>query len=126
MEIALLVGRILFGGLFLMNGISHFTQRSGMVSYAKSRHLPMPGFLVMASGVLLLLSGLGIIFGVYVRESLAIIAGLLVLIAFSLHTFWNDSGNDRMAEMGAFTKNMALLGATLMMYSINLPWAFSL
>jgi len=127
MEIAFLVGRILFGGFFLMNGINHFTQKSGLVAYASSKHLPMASLMVLLSGILLILAGLGVIFGVYIKESLAIIAGLLVLISFSMHTFWNDSNSQtRMSEMIGFMKNMALLGATLMMYSVALPWVYSL
>ena len=33
-DILLLVGRLLFGGLFLYNGINHFQNRAAMTGYA--------------------------------------------------------------------------------------------
>jgi uncharacterized membrane protein YphA (DoxX/SURF4 family) len=37
-----LIGRILFGGLFLYNGINHFRQRRNLAQYAGSKHVPAP------------------------------------------------------------------------------------
>ena len=35
-DVALLIGRLLFGGLFVYNGINHFTSRAAIVGYCQS------------------------------------------------------------------------------------------
>src|ERR1039457_195590 len=52
-NIAFLVGRIIAGGFFLMNGFNHFAQLNMMTGYAKSKGIPAPALAVGGSGVLL-------------------------------------------------------------------------
>ena len=42
MEIVLLVGRILFGGFFIMSGLNHFQNLGMMSGYAESKNVPFP------------------------------------------------------------------------------------
>jgi putative oxidoreductase len=44
-----------------------------------------------------------------------------------MHAFWSDtSAATRMADMVNFTKNIALLGSSLMFLAIPEPWPYSL
>ncbi|MBI5221628.1 MAG: hypothetical protein HY979_02390 [Candidatus Magasanikbacteria bacterium] len=44
-----------------------------------------------------------------------------------MHNFWKDTDqNMKMSNYVNFTKNMALLGAALMLLVISTPWAMSL
>ena len=62
-SIAFLIGRVIAGGFFLMNGFNHFAQRNMLIGYAKSKGIPAPPLAVGGSGVLLLLGGLSLLLG---------------------------------------------------------------
>jgi uncharacterized membrane protein YphA (DoxX/SURF4 family) len=53
MKPLLLIGRILFGGLFLYNGINHFRQRKNLAQYAGSKHVPAPQAGLVIAGLML-------------------------------------------------------------------------
>ena len=59
-----LVARVLFGGLLAFMGVNHFTDTEAMAGYAEMKGLPAPTFSVVASGVVLVLGGLGVVLGV--------------------------------------------------------------
>ena len=56
-NIAFLIGRVIVGGFFLMNGFNHFAQLNMMTGYAKSKGIPAPALAVGGSGILLFLGG---------------------------------------------------------------------
>lgn len=127
MDILFLIGRILFGGFFLMNGITHFTKDTMLIGYAKTKGVPVPHLSVYLSGFLILMGGLGIIQGIYVQESVSFIVLFLVLVTLKMHSFWKETDQmTRMGEMINFIKNIALIGAALMMLAIPEPWPLSI
>lgn len=116
MDILLLVGKILFGGYFLYNGVMHFKNLKMMEGYAASKGVPMPSFAVSLTGLMLVLGGLGVIFDQYVQISLGLIATFLLVISFTMHAYWKETDPmKKMPEMQSFLKNMALLGAALIL-----------
>jgi uncharacterized membrane protein YphA (DoxX/SURF4 family) len=126
MEFIFLLGRVLFGGFFLMNGINHFTQKKMLSEYAKSKHIPSPEFAVTFTGALLFASGVSIILGIFIPIALFALIVFLFITSFTVHAFWKDT--DTMTKMNnyiGFMKNIALLGACLMMYFIE-SWPLSL
>lgn len=127
MKTLFLIGRILFGGYFLYGGIHHFSQLSTLYRYAAFKHVPMPKLAVGGSGVLLFLGGLGILLGTWPHIGALLIAVFLVGVSPVMHNFWAiTEPNQRMAETINFSKNMALLGAALMLMIISQPWVLSL
>lgn len=125
-EILFLIGRVIFGGYFLMSAWNHFSKHGMLTGYAASKGVPMPGVAVFVSGLLILFGGAGILFGVYVEWAVAAIAVFLVPVSFQMHNFWKDADpNMKMANMVNFTKNMALLGAALIFLSVPTPWILS-
>ena len=126
MEIAFLIGRILFGGYFLTGAASHLINNAGMVGYASSKGVMAPKAAVVGSGLLLLIGGLSVLLGYMPLIGVITLALFLVPVSFKMHAFWKET--DPMAKMNAkiqFSKNMALLGAALMLLAVQLPWAFS-
>ena len=114
-----LVGRILFGGYFLYSGINHFVGLEGMAGYAASKGVPAPSLAVAFSGLLILLGGLSIVLGFWSRVGAWLIVLFLVTVSFMMHNFWAVS--DPQAASGEtvnFMKNMALLGAALMISTV--------
>ncbi len=126
MEIFFLLGRIFYGGYFVMMGINHFRNKKMLAGYGESRGLSAPGGAVMLSGLLLILSGMSIVLGVWIKAAVAFLVIFLFLVSLIMHAFWKDT--DPMTKMSNqinFMKNMALLGAALILPMIKEPWLWS-
>jgi putative oxidoreductase len=122
-----LLGRAIFGGYFLYNGINHFLHEQMMSQYAASKGTAVPDVAVTASGAMLTIGGLSILAGVKPRQGLAAIIGFLIPVSLQMHRFWEEQDPQKqMAEMINFTKNMALVGAALMMMQLEHPWPASI
>ena len=127
MEYLFLLGRILFGGFFLFNAYKHFTGVSSMAPYAASKGVPAPRMAVLGSGLLLALGGLSILLGVKPKWGVLLLALFLVPVTLTMHNFWADQDQQtRYSNQIQFQKNLALLGATLMLLLIPEPWVLSL
>lgn len=124
MAIIFLIGRILFGGYFIMNGYNHFKNLSGTTGYAQSKGVPNAKTAVIVGGVLLVLGGLGIVLGVFPRFAVLLLEIFLIPVTYKMHQFWKIT--DPMQKMGEqinFTKNVALIGAALVFFA---PWIYSI
>jgi len=127
MDIVLLVGRILFGGFFIMGGAMHFMKLKDMTEYARTKGAPMPKLSVMGTGMVIMFAGLAVVFGVYQSISLLVISAFLLVITPIMHAYWKVADpNMKMMEMQMFLKNMALLGASLALYVFSSEWPISL
>jgi len=110
-----------------MNGINHLKNRSALTGYAASKGVPSPNLAVIGSGLLILLGGLGVLLGVYTQISLWLIIIFLVPVSFKMHNFWTLSEPmPKMMDQVHFMKNMALVGAALMMMFLSQPWVWNL
>ncbi len=126
MDILFLVGRIIFGGYFIFNGMNHFRNLDMLSGYAQSKGTPAPSLAVIVSGVIILLGGLSILLGAYPIVGIVLIIAFLLPVSFVMHNFWAvEDQQMQMADMINFTKNMALVGATLMFLAIPRPWPLS-
>jgi len=122
-----LLGRILLGGYFIQNAYNHFKNVEGLTGYAQSKGVPMPKASVIITGLMMLLGGLGILLGVYVDVAVFLLVLFLLATLFKMHRYWEVA--DPMARMGEhvnFYKNLALLGALLMLLGIPTPWVLVL
>lgn len=127
MDTLLLVGRIIFGGYFIYNGINHFLGFGPMTQYAKSKGVPLPAMAQGLAGLMLLLGGVSIVFGIYPFVGIVLLAAFLVPASLMMHNFWKlEDVHSRLADKVNFIKNVALLGAILMLLAIPSPWPLSL
>ena len=125
--ILILVGRLLFGGFLAFQGLNHFMNTDEMAGYARSKGVPAPRFGVIASGILLLLGGLGIILGVYPIIAAGILAVFFVLVTPVMHDFWAAPEAEQQNEMVDFIKNVELLGASLVFLVLGgETWGYAL
>ena len=98
-----------------------------MAPYAGSKGVPAPRAGILGSGVLLLLGGLSIILGVKPKLGVLCLVLFLVPVSFTMHNYWADKDpQSRQMNEIQFHKNLALLGAALMMLMISEPWWLSL
>src|ERR1035437_538486 len=113
------IGRILLGGYFLMSGYSHLKNIKMLSGYAGSKGVPMPSAAVFITGLMLILGGAGIFLGVWVRVSILLISLFFVGVTFKMHDYWNvQDPMQKMTQEMNFKKNLALLGAVLMLLAI--------
>src|ERR1051325_4231134 len=126
MRAAFLLGRAIFGGFFIQNGLRHFRENKSLSQYAASKGVPNAEAAVAASGALVLAGGLSVLAGAKPRQGLAAILGFLLPVTLQMHRFWDvqDPGQ-RMNEQVNFMKNTAIMGAALMLMQIPQPWPWS-
>jgi len=126
-NIAFLIGRVIVGCFFLMNGFNHFAQLNMMTGYAKSKGVPAPALAVGGSGVLLFLGGLSLLLGYHPTIGAALLVTFLLGVSFGIHNFWTVQDQQaKQVEMTNFLKNMAILGLLLMTVAIPRPWLMSI
>jgi len=119
MDLILVIGRILFGGFFLMSGINHFTKLEAMTGYAKYKKLPAAKLGVLISGLMLVIGGITVILGYYADLGALLLAIFLVLAAVIFHNFWKETdATAKQNEMLAFMKDIALAGAALVIFAM--------
>lgn len=126
MKAPFLIGRVLFGGFFLYNGIHHFLEHEGLAQYAKAKNVPAPDAAVMASGAALIVGGASLLLGIKPKMGAAAVTGFLAGVSPVMHDFWKqEDPQQRQNEMIQFSKNMALLGGALALMAVEEPWPTS-
>ena len=127
MDILLLIGRIILGGYFIYSGVNHFLGLTMMAQYAKMKGVPFPEIAIGLTGFMLVVGGLSVVFGIYPFWGLSLLVCFLVPVSLMMHNFWTlNDPQLRMADKINFLKNLALVGAILILLAIPLPWPLSL
>lgn len=127
MKAPFLLGRLIFGGFFLYNGINHFKQYKSMAQYAQAKHVPVPEAAVLGTGALLTVGGASILLGAKPKLGGLALLAFLAGVSPAIHDFWNDKDpGQKQNNLAHFMKNMALLGGTLALLGVEEPWPVSL
>ena len=127
MDISILLGRILLGGMFIMFGMNHFLQFPGMVGYAQAKGLPLARTGVLLGGIFQLLGGSSLLLGLEVEIGAWLLVAFLVPNTFYVHRFWTVADfSTRTVETVIFFKNLGLLGGILLVATMPQPWPYSL
>lgn len=127
MKAVFAIGRILFGGFFLYNGINHFRHKDFMAQYAAAKHVPEPELAILSTGGLLAVAGLSLILGVKPKLGAAGLLAFLAGVTPTMHDFWNvEDPQQKATENVQFMKNVALAGAALSLMAVEEPWPASL
>jgi uncharacterized membrane protein YphA (DoxX/SURF4 family) len=123
---ALLLGRAVFGGYFLYNGLNHFRKVGMMEGYAGSKGVPAPKAAVIGSGALVALGGLSLLLGVRPKFGAGMIGAFLLGVTPAMHNFWAQTDpQSKMNEHVHFLKNVALLGGASLAAAVPEPWPAS-
>jgi uncharacterized membrane protein YphA (DoxX/SURF4 family) len=120
------VGRLVFGGYFLYNGLNHFLSLAMLTQYAAAKGVPVPDLAVATTGLLLLVGGVSVLLGIWPQIGALCIVLFLAVVTPMMHNFWDIADPvQRIAEIAHFGKNVALLGGTLLMLGVPRPWPYS-
>ena len=124
---ALAIGRAVFGGYFLFNGINHFLNRNMLLAYARSKQVPAADVAVMGAGALLVIGGLSLVTGLRPKWGASLITMFLAGVTPQMHAFWNiEDEAQRIQELVNFTKNLALIGGAAFAAAVPEPWPASM
>ena len=116
MNLALIIsGRVLLGLYFLLPGIMKFVSWDMHLALMAEHNMVMIPVLLAAAGAFEILAALALMANRYTALVSLMLAGLVVLINFSLHDFWNYSGIEGAHEMQNFIKNLAILAGLLVL-----------
>jgi uncharacterized membrane protein YphA (DoxX/SURF4 family) len=125
-EYVFLLGRILYGGFFIVGGLNHFSHLGMMSGFVASKGVPAGKVAIIISGLLIIIGGASIVLGCRPEIGVLCIVVFLVPVTFMMHAYWQEA--DAMQQMNQrvnFQKNLALLGAALMILIIPRPWVLS-
>ncbi len=113
MKYIVLIGRMLYSAIFISASLGHFSHEA--VDYAMQRGIPAASVLVPLSGVLAFLGGLSILIGFKARYGAWLIVLFLIPVTFTMHNFWAmEDVSTQAVQKTMFLKNLAMLGAALM------------
>jgi putative oxidoreductase len=126
MKAPFLIGRILFGGFFLYNGINHLLSAREMARAAESKGVPAPELAVKLSAAPLIIGGASLLLGVKPKLGALAIVGFLAAVTPVMHDFWrSEDPEERTQNMIDFMKNAALAGGAVALMGVDEPWEAS-
>ncbi|HEU5400070.1 MAG TPA: DoxX family membrane protein, partial [Terriglobales bacterium] len=64
MKVPFLIGRLMFGGFFLYNGINHIVNRKQLAEYTRAKNVPLAEAAVVATGGMMLAGGTSVVLGI--------------------------------------------------------------
>lgn len=110
------LGRILLSTIFLMsavgNKIPNFDKVAGYMAF---NDVPSPKFMLVGAIAFLILGSLSVILGFKARWGAGLLLVFLILATYFFHDFWTLEDADAIKmQTIAFMKNMALMGAMLL------------
>jgi putative oxidoreductase len=121
-----LIGRAVFGGYFLYNGVNHFVNRQMLAGHARHKGVPLADIAVPLSGAMLVAGGMSLLLGKRPKLGTGLIMGFLATVSPTMHAFWADRDEqERQGDVIHFAKNIGLIGAALLAASMPEPWPFS-
>jgi putative oxidoreductase len=122
---AALIGRLLLASIFIISGWGKITGFGGTAGYIASQGMPMPEVLTVIAIVFELGGGLAIALGWKARWAALALALFLVVITPIFHAFWAVAPDMKMAQLINFQKNVAILGAFILVYAFG-PGRYSI
>ncbi len=117
MDIVILVGRILFGAVFVGGALGHFTQTAAMAAYTESKGIRPGKLAVLASGAWMFTGAALVILGAWADLGALMLAVFLLPTALIMHPFWNEQNPEvKAGEQIHFNKDVSLAGAALALF----------
>ena len=120
MDVLFLIGRILLVALFIQSGSTvHLLMRQQGIAYARMYNVPAPELTVPLTGIVAVLGGLSVVFGVWGDLGALLLVGFLIPVSYYMHGFWREEDPmQRANQMAHLTKNVAVLGGALVLFYV--------
>ena len=111
------IGRILFALPFAIFGINHFLMMDYYMGMLTS-FIPRTGFIMILTGIMLILASISIITKKFVTISTLLLATLLFIFIVTIHIPHLINGIDTTTTLIALLKDVSLMGGSLMIAGI--------
>lgn len=112
-----LIGRILIALIFIISGLFKILGYSQTVGFAASKGLPLASVAIACAIAIEVLGGLAVLIGFKTRIAAWILFLYLIPTTFLFHNFWAMTGMQQQDNMAHFLKNVAIMGALLLLAS---------
>lgn len=116
---ASLAGRILLATIFLLSGLTKFTDWNGTAQYMSAHGVPMIPLLLPIAGIIEIAGGLAILLGAQARVAATLLFLYLIPTTFVFHNFWGQTGMENVDQMHHFLKNLAIMGGLAMIVGLG-------
>lgn len=117
MEIVLLLGRAVFGLYFVNAAIQNLINLERVAASAGARGVPKAKLCLVTTAPLMIASGLSILLGFYAWIGAILLIVFLIPASLLRHRFWSVSDpREAVGDQRHFEKNMALIGACLLIW----------
>jgi putative oxidoreductase len=119
MDVVELIGRIVFGLVFWLNGWAHLSQREARVGLGRMIGAPSPEITVPLTGVQMLVGATLVALGIWGDLGALLLAVFLPIAAFLAHRYWEETDPMmRAIQEAQFWKNISLMGAAIFAFAI--------
>lgn len=114
-------GRTLLALYFIFPGVMKFVDWDRSVALMELHNMVMIPVLLASAGIIQIAAGLCLLMNKQVVVSALALAGMVLIINFNLHDFWNtyDGVNTR-HETQNFVKNLAIFAGLLLIAAMNM------
>ena len=107
-----IVGRLLLCAIFALSAVGNkIPNFEGVVALMGQAGVPQPKIMLVGAIVFLIVGSLSVVLGLRARFGAFLLLVFLVLATYYFHNFWDMEGQPRASEMINFMKNLALMGA---------------
>jgi putative oxidoreductase len=120
-----LAGRVLIGGVYVVNGIGLFGAFNAVAGLMAVKGVPAPEALLATTIAAWLVFGAFVVVGYRVRVAGLVLAAITVPVTFCIHAPWGADPSAFQNELNHFLKNLAIIGG-LLYVAASRPGAFSL
>jgi putative oxidoreductase len=107
------VGRLLFALIFILSA-PHLIS-GAPAAMAQHHGVPVASLAVPLAGLVALAGGLSVALGYHGRIGALLLVLFLVPVTLYMHAFWTEAGGAAQAAQIEFMKNLALVGAALLL-----------
>jgi putative oxidoreductase len=109
------VGRALFSAIFIVSSFGLLFGKP-RIQMARSAGVPFAAIAVPLAGAIALAGGLSVLVGYHARIGAGLLSGFLIPVTLFMHPFWAvRDPMGRQMQKATFFKNLALLGAALLL-----------
>ena len=114
MDAIVLIGRLLFVLIFVVQGWQHLAKSTALAGYAQSKGVPFAKLSVIGSGLLMLAGSVMVALGLWGDLGALLIIVFLLSSLVTMHAFWTvKDAQARQLDFIQFEKNVGLIGGAL-------------
>jgi putative oxidoreductase len=120
------LGRCAFVWFYLTGAMDILANWHRVAEEMGAKHVPLPPLLLLLALLLIFMGCISLFFGYHTRYGAVMLFGLTIVAAVTMHDYWHYAdGGARMAEMGIFSRDIAICGGLLLMVGMG-PGPFAI